>query len=276
VATTEIAPEETKEDYVFIFSTDNETKAAAPVEIVPLADDRIAKLHALRTQGSRLDRWDDSLDKYPLLHNFELYTGVRKVYVASVAIAATILLVFFGLGTSVICGLVGFLYPMYMSYKTIEKPTMELLKQWLMYWIVYGIFTMFEHYSDTALSWIPFYHPLKLVFLLWCFLPRYNGATTIFQAFVRPILIKNEALVEESILQAQQAASEITSVMTSQLKDKGLQLGHALRKKSMDFLHNQQQARLAARTPRASRAMPIPEVNENEEGQPSGSRPKVE
>jgi len=151
---------------------------------------------------------------------------------------------------------------------------MEFLKQWLMYWIVYGIFTCVEHYSDTALSWIPFYNPFKLVFLLWCFLPRYNGATTIFQAFVRPILIKNEALVEGSIMQAQQVDSETLSHIGTQVKDKGLQLGHALRKKSMDFFQQQQLARInGAKTPRRA-TMSIAE-DPREEGQPE-SRPKLE
>lgn len=93
----------------------------------------------------------------------------------------------------------GFLYPVYMSFKTLERPTTPLLRQWLMYWIVYGVFTTCEHISDKIFAWsaslppsvlialadargccsavlrrVPFYNPLKLLFLLWCFLPRYN------------------------------------------------------------------------------------------------------
>ena len=45
----------------------------------------------------------------------------------------------------------------------------------LVYWVVYGLFNTLETLSDTALSWLPVYHPVKLLFLLWCSLPQYQG-----------------------------------------------------------------------------------------------------
>jgi len=92
---------------------------------------------------------------------------------------------------------VGFLYPLYQSLKVIENPTLPLLNQWLTYWIVYGVFTMVESFSDTALSWIPLYYPFKLGFLLWCFLPQYLGALTVYKRFLYPLFTWLKQEIEE-------------------------------------------------------------------------------
>ena len=74
----------------------------------------------------------------------------------------------------------------------------------LVYWVVYGLFNMFESLSDFSLSWLPIYHPLKLLFLLWCFLPQYQGSQLVFDILVRPVLIRHESAIEASVETAQQ------------------------------------------------------------------------
>lgn len=53
----------------------------------------------------------------------ELHTGVRKVYIASFLLLLLLLLVFRGTGMGCVSVLVGFLYPLHMSLKTIENCT---------------------------------------------------------------------------------------------------------------------------------------------------------
>jgi hypothetical protein len=55
--------------------------------------------------------------------------------------------------------------------KAIESPNKDDDTQWLTYWVVYGVFSIAEFFSDLFLSWFPFYYMLKVHwFLNYCFL----------------------------------------------------------------------------------------------------------
>jgi hypothetical protein len=41
----------------------------------------------------------------------------------------------------------------------------------LTYWVVFGVFDVFDGALDYLLYWLPYYELLKLIFLVWCFLP---------------------------------------------------------------------------------------------------------
>ena len=51
---------------------------------------------------------------------------------------------------------------------------------WLTYWIVFGFLTAFDRLLEFVLFFVPYYYTLKLVFLIWLFYPRSNGAYTIY------------------------------------------------------------------------------------------------
>lgn len=48
------------------------------------------------------------------------------------------------------------------SIKAIESPNKDDDTQWLTYWVVYGIFSIAEFFSDIFLSWFPFYYMMKV------------------------------------------------------------------------------------------------------------------
>jgi len=86
----------------------------------------------------------------------------------------------------------GTLYPAYMSYKAIASGNAAAHKQWLMFWIVNTAFTILELFGDALVSWLPLYYEAKIGFLLWLALPRFQGATIIYERFVSPILDEYE------------------------------------------------------------------------------------
>lgn len=57
-----------------------------------------------------------------------------------------------------------FVFPSRM--KAIESPNKDDDTQWLTYWVVYGVFSIAEFFSDLFLSWFPFYYMLKVCRLL--------------------------------------------------------------------------------------------------------------
>lgn len=54
---------------------------------------------------------------------------------------------------------VGFFF----SVKAVESVDKDDDTQWLIYWIVYAVFTVVEYFSDFLFSWFPFYFLAKVI-----------------------------------------------------------------------------------------------------------------
>ncbi|EPB68364.1 TB2/DP1, HVA22 family [Ancylostoma ceylanicum] len=64
----------------------------------------------------------------------------------------------------------GTLYPAYRSYKAVRTKDVREYVKWMMYWIVFAIYTFVETLADIFISfWFPFYYQLKIVFVIWSY-----------------------------------------------------------------------------------------------------------
>lgn len=62
------------------------------------------------------------------------------------------------------------------------------------------------------LYWIPFYYPLKAVFLIWAMHPKYEGATLIYNKFLREKVKANLQTVDNALDKA--TVENITKVVS--------------------------------------------------------------
>ncbi|XP_010114564.1 PREDICTED: receptor expression-enhancing protein 5-like, partial [Chlamydotis macqueenii] len=103
--------------------------------------------------------------------------------------------------------------------KAIESPNKDDDTQWLTYWVVYGVFSIVEFFSDIFLSWFPFYYMLKCGFLLWCMAPSpSNGAEFLYHRIIRPFFLKHEAQLDSVVKDLKDKAAETADTITKEAK----------------------------------------------------------
>ncbi|KAJ4789889.1 HVA22-like protein [Rhynchospora pubera] len=95
------------------------------------------------------------------------------------------------------CCAVGIGLPVYSTFKAIEKKDQIAQERWLVYWAVYGTFSVAEIFSDKILSWVPFYYHAKLAFLIWLQLPPNYGAKELYARYLKKVLLKHQARIDK-------------------------------------------------------------------------------
>jgi len=150
--------------------------------------------------------------KEPLVEDPNMDKAIKGV------IAVVTLWLMFGFGAQLLCNFIGFLYPAYRSIKALESSGKDDDTQWLMYWVVYSLFSVLEFFSDTLVGWIPLYWLVKCAFLLWCMSPL-QGSSIIYHRIIRPYFLKHESAIDNVVKKGAAQVSKITDAAVETAKD---------------------------------------------------------
>ncbi|XP_053306486.1 receptor expression-enhancing protein 3 [Spea bombifrons] len=102
----------------------------------------------------------------------------------------------------------GMLYPAYYSYKAVRTKNVKEYVRWMMYWIVFALYTVTETIADLTISWFPLYYEVKIAFVVWLLSPYTRGASLLYRKFLHPLLSSREKEIDEYIVQAKEKGYE--------------------------------------------------------------------
>ena len=154
---------------------------------------------------------DEEMAKYQIFNSVSEATGVKRSHLGIGLAVFVVGFVLFGFGANPLCLLVGFVYPVYASFKAIQSVEKDDDTQWLTYWVVYGFFSLVEAFADVLMAWIPAYYLCKLIFLVWCFHPKTRGANTVYQLAIRPFLTEYEGKIDKTLDQAIEDSKDLVA-----------------------------------------------------------------
>ncbi|CAN6682823.1 unnamed protein product [Malus baccata var. baccata] len=105
----------------------------------------------------------------------------------------------------------GYVYPAYECYKTVEKnkPEIEQLRFWCQYWILVAVLTVCERVGDAFVSWVPMYSEAKLLFIIYLWFPKTKGTSYVYDSFFRPYLAKHENEIDRNLLELRTRAGDM-------------------------------------------------------------------
>eukprot|EP00933_Yihiella_yeosuensis_P051328 TRINITY_DN49243_c0_g1_i1.p1 TRINITY_DN49243_c0_g1~~TRINITY_DN49243_c0_g1_i1.p1 ORF type:complete len:324 (+),score=60.34 TRINITY_DN49243_c0_g1_i1:128-1099(+) len=180
----------------------------------------------------KFDKLNAELMQIPLVKHVVETVQVTPVVVTAGLLFFGVLFLFYGFGGQAVCTLLGIAYPAFESFKAVEDfanladlDQSELYKKstslqfWLMYWIVVSMFTTFETFFYIVLVWLPFYYPLKVLVLLWLYMPQTRGANYAYHKLVSPYLRRNRHHIDSTLSEShRQIRRSLSSAAQSTMK----------------------------------------------------------
>ncbi|KAL6575068.1 hypothetical protein OROMI_012353 [Orobanche minor] len=105
--------------------------------------------------------------------------------------------------TSCLVLVLGYAYPAFQCFKTVEKNRVEIpeLRFWCQYWIIVAVITILEKIGDVFVSWMPMYGEMKLALFIYLWYPKTKGTGVVYDTLLRPYVSKHEIDIDRSLIE---------------------------------------------------------------------------
>ena len=122
-------------------------------------------------------------------------TGINGKYIV-IGLLSSLVIVFLGFFDTSIINLVCILLPGFFSLKAIETLENDIEKQWITYWVLFSLFSIVDNLALLIIRYIPFYYVIKFIILVWMFLPNFQGAAFLYDAYIHDIVKKLISIID--------------------------------------------------------------------------------
>ena len=181
----------------------------------------------IQFEGIKSDKKISIAEKWQeIMKTIKAKTGIDGIYVI-IFLLLCVFLVYLGIFGSLITNMVGTLYPGFSTIKSMEKKKNK--KKWLTYWVVFGSFMIIDMFSKIIMKLIPFYFVLKILFLIWMFLPGSNGCYLVYNFIIFKLFKSIENIVDFFFAETK----DISKQLIKETKEKGKQLYESTKNKGI-------------------------------------------
>lgn len=106
--------------------------------------------------------------------------------------------------------LLGYIYPVYCTFKALEKKKPDGVRTWCEYWVVMAVFTVLEQVGDMTVFWLPMYNESKVLFVVWLWHQRTQGAAYVYGTVLAPLLQRHETEIDQRLDEARAKVGDST------------------------------------------------------------------
>ncbi|KAJ3323102.1 hypothetical protein HDV06_002114 [Boothiomyces sp. JEL0866] len=134
----------------------------------------------------KIRKVEKALEPHKPLVDFAKKYGCSKITIIAVLLFVLIFHVLINVQAAILTDLLSHIYPAYMSLKSIEcDKDKSSYKQWLSYWVIYGMLEFVENFNGMLMKMSPFYYSLKTAIVFWLMLPRTQGALFLYNTIMK-------------------------------------------------------------------------------------------
>ncbi|GAB5363466.1 hypothetical protein AAMO2058_000885500 [Amorphochlora amoebiformis] len=137
-----------------------------------------------------IDVVDEKCKTLPVLPDLAKKLGpqVKPAYIALGTAGFVFFIFLMMIGFNAITNIICFAYPAVAAIKAMQAKEPGYDEQWLTYFMIFGMFHVIESFYPELLTEYAFYVLVKLLLLVWCFLPMSMGAKKIYNIAVKKIV----------------------------------------------------------------------------------------
>ena len=143
--------------------------------------------------------------------------GVNPGLLLGGVVSVAFLIIMLLKGWLIIMTFITVLYPAVHSIRAIESESEDDDKVWLSYWMVFGVLNVLETFFGFIFWLIPYWGWIRLGLFGWLLLG--DGSRTIYKTGLKPIMVKNEALIKDMIEKIKSASEQAAAEAKKAAKD---------------------------------------------------------
>jgi len=158
-------------------------------------------------------------DKVPQIKDLAKQLGVESGVLLGGVLLVGLLTTFIIFGSTILTLTITVLYPAFKSIQALETDKTTDDKEWLTYWIIFGICSLLDDFCGCLLAMIPYYYWVKLAFFVYLLAPQTRGAQFLYDNVIKGLLQKYKGNIQGLIDDVKGSAGDLTNEVKNQARN---------------------------------------------------------